>query len=190
MNRTKFFAVICVVLLTVISCAKPPIAEMDSAKEAVLRAENDPDAAVYASGILSRAQNALRQMQLEADSKRYDAAKTHAAEAVSLAERAITEGKAAAARTKIEAEELLLSLGPALDEAEKGIQAARNSNLNLDFENLDKDMDNARQNNDLAVMDQSMGKYQDALEKGKTARSTIGDINQKLASAANAVRKK
>jgi hypothetical protein len=81
-------------------CAKPPTEEMDAASAAVTRAENDPDAVTYAGNSLARAREALNRMSVEADSKRYDAAKSFAAEAIAAADKAISDGRAGAARAK------------------------------------------------------------------------------------------
>ena len=76
---------------------------MENAEAALVRAENDPDAAAYAGNTLLRARDALASMRAEAEAKRYDAAKTYAAEAVNAAEKAVNDGRAAAARAGEEA---------------------------------------------------------------------------------------
>jgi len=172
-----------VVLALLAACAKPPIAEMDSAKEAVFRAENDEAAVLYGSGSLSRAKDSLRRMQTEADSKRYDAAKTHAAEAVSAAERAIADGKTGLARARSEAESLIAGLKPAIEETERNINGARYSQLKLDFNQINRDFKNAKDTAEQAETDQAMGRYQNALDKGNSVRAALGSINQQIAGA-------
>jgi flagellin-like hook-associated protein FlgL len=170
-----------IVLALLASCAKPPIAEMDSAKEAVFRAENDEAAVLYGGGSLSRARDALRRMQVEADSKRYDAAKTHAAEAIAAAERAIADGKTGVARAKSESESLISGLRPAIEETERNINGARYSQLNLDYGQMNRELNNARETTDQAEVDHAMGRYQNAIEKGSSVRATLGAINQRIA---------
>ncbi|MDR2102358.1 MAG: DUF4398 domain-containing protein, partial [Treponema sp.] len=70
-------------------CAKPPTEEMNNAAAAVTRAENDADAVTYAGNLLVRARDTLTRMQIEAEAKRYDAARALAAEAISAADKAI-----------------------------------------------------------------------------------------------------
>jgi hypothetical protein len=172
-----------VVLLLAAGCAKLPQAEMDSAKEAVFRAENDENAVLYGASSLARARDALRRMQVEADSKRYEAAKTHAAEAIAAAERAITDGQAAAVRAKTESESMIAGLKPVVEETERNLNGARYNQLNLDYNQLNTQLNTARDSVDAAEVDIARGKYQDALDKGRTARATLGDINERISSA-------
>jgi hypothetical protein len=126
-------------------------------------------------------------MQSEADSKRYDAARTHAAEAIAAADRAIADGKTGASRARDEAAALLAGLRPAIDETERNINGARYSALDVDYDKLNRDLNGARETTDRAEADQSMGRYQDAMDKGRNARSVIGDINEKITNAATSV---
>jgi hypothetical protein len=68
--------------LILTACAKPPTEEMDNALAALTRAENDPDAVMYAANLIARARSALTQLQAEAAAKRYDAARTYAQETI------------------------------------------------------------------------------------------------------------
>jgi multidrug resistance efflux pump len=122
-------------------------------------------------------------MQVEADSKRYEAAKTHAAEALAAAERAIANGEQAASRAKNEAQGMLAGLRPALEETERNLNGARYNQLNLDYNQLNSDLNTARNTIDAAEADNARAKYQDALEKGRTARATLGNINEKISGA-------
>jgi len=183
--RVKFFYIIAVAVL-VFSCARPPIAEMENARETVFRAENDEDAVIYAGSTLARARDAVRRMQIAADEKRYDAAKTYAEEAIAAAERAVTEGKAGAARARDEAASLLSGLGPAIEEAERNVNGAQYSMLDMDYDELRRELNYANDTLDSAQADQSQGRYQDAMEKGRDVRSTVTDVNLKVSNAASA----
>jgi len=181
--KAKFIYIFCLILVIAAGCAKPPTAEMDSAKEAVFRAENDEYAVKYAASTLARARDALRRMQVEADSKRYDAAKTHAAEAIAAAEKAIADGKAGYTRTRDESASLLAGLRPAIDETTRNLNSARYQQLKLDYNQLNRELKEAGETTDKAEVDQAMGRYQEALEKGRVVRATIGDIDAKISSA-------
>jgi len=184
--KVKYILAICTVLFVIIGCAKPPIAEMDSAREAVFRAENDEDAVLYAGTTLARARDALKQMQDSADSKQYDAAKTHAEEAISAAEKAITDGKAAAARARDEASTMLRGLRDSLDETERNINGARYSLLDLNYDDLGREFSNASGSVDRAESDHMQGNFQDSLDNARRARSTLSSINERISSAATA----
>jgi hypothetical protein len=172
------------------ACARPPTEEMNKATEAVTRAENNADALTYAGNTLTRARDALNRMQTEADSKRYDSAKTHAAEALAAAEKAIADGQAGAARARQEATAMVGALRPAIEETEQGIKAARSAKLPLDFAVLDREIDDVRRNADQAEVALSGDQYQEALDRGRNARAGLNDIDQKLSSAVMATSRK
>jgi HEPN domain-containing protein len=189
----KLIKIICAMLactMVAVACAKPPTAEMNNAIEAVARAENDADAVLYAANTLARARDALDRMQREAESKRYDAAKTYAAEAVTTAERAIADGRAGAVRARTEAAALVDSLGPAIAETEQGISAARSARLGLDFPALNRELDRAKINTDLAKAALTDSRYNEALEKGRSAQAGLSDINRQLSDAVMASSRK
>jgi hypothetical protein len=171
----------------IFGCAKPPTEEMNNAIEAVTRAENDADAVLYGAGSLARARDALRRMQTEADSKRYDAAKTLAGEAIAAADRAIADGQTGAARAREEAASLLASLRPMIAETGQRINSAQSAGLVLDYIELGQEFDAVRLNTDQAEVALAGRQYQDALEKGRNARAGLSDIDQKIASAVRIV---
>jgi len=187
--KAKYIPAVCLVQLCWIvpalflSCAKPPLTEMESAREAVFRAENDANAAQYATASLTRARDALKNMEAAADSKRYDAAKTHAMEAIAAAEKAITDGLAASLRARDEAASLLSSLKPEIEDTSRNVNGARYSQLDLDYDQLDSEISGAYDLTDRAENDQTQGRYQDAIDKAREVRADLFDINQKVSGA-------
>jgi len=183
--------IVCVLLaLGITGCAKPPTEEMNMAVEAVTRAENDADAVLYAGNTLARARDTLNRMRAEAESKRYDAAKTLAAEAIAAAERAVADGRTGAARAREEAASLLLSLRPEIEQTGQGIQSARNAGLRLDYNELNRDYEAARQSADQAEVALAGNRFQDALERGRSSRAALSGINQKLTDAVTSISSK
>jgi hypothetical protein len=164
---------------------------MDQAQAALTRAENDPDAVMYAADSITRARNALTRMQAEAAAKRYDAARTYAQETISAADRAISDGRAAAQRAKDDTNSLMALLTTSVEETEGAINAARQvKNSSLDFEALSRDFESARQTFDQAQISAAAGNYKDALEKGQTVRAALSGINARLSEAVMAVSRK
>ena len=173
------------------ACSTPPREEMEKAHDAVIRAENDADAVIYASNVLVRARDSLARMQNEADAKRYDAAKAHAAEAVSQAERAIAEGKMGAARAKSDAENLISSLSGPLAETASSLDAAwKTEKVQLDFASLTADMEAARRTYNDAQQNLNNERYRDAISQGQTVRSLLAGINSNLTQGVQAVARK
>lgn len=187
--KLKYLFFILIPIFLAAGCAKPPIAEMDNAREAVFRAENDADAVQYGSSSLSRARDALRLMQSEADSKRYDAARVNAAEAVAAAEKAIVDGKTGAVRMKNDAASVISGLKQEIDDTNKNVSAARYSLLDLDYDSLDNSLRQAYSGYDQAEAAQSDGRYQDAVNKAMEVRSNLFGINNIVANALPARKK-
>jgi len=182
--KVKIIYIFCIALVLFMGCAKPPTEEMQRAREAVFKAENDTDAVQFAPGTLARAKDAIKRMEMEADSKNYQAAKNLAAEAIAAAEKAINDGKANAQKAGAEAGSLISGLRSEIDETTKNVASARYSQLPLDYNAMDNTIVNAHNTTDQAEVDQAMGRTQDALDKAKSVRADLNDINQKIANAA------
>jgi len=173
------------------ACSTPPTEEMQRARDAVIRAESDPDAVANAGNSLIRAREALTMMENEANAKRYESAKEYAAEAISFAERAIAEGKSALTRSRDEAENLLFSLSAPLAETTSSLNAARQvQNIILDFEALTQDLDLARRTLDDAWQSIEQNNIEDAINKGQSVRSLLAGINADISNAAQATSRK
>jgi hypothetical protein len=184
-----FFAVLLAATLT--ACAKPPVEEMNNAESAVIRAENDADAVTYAAGVLSRARDALNRMRTEAEAKRYDTARTFAAEAVNAAERALSDGRAGAARLREEAGDLVAGLRDSVTGIEESIRSAkRTRELQIDYTALEGEFDEARRAAEQAEVSLAEQDYNEALDRGRTARSLLSDITGRLSAAASAASRK
>jgi len=184
------FHTLCIALVLALiatGCGKPPTEEMNNATEAVTRAENDSNAVTYAGNSLTRAKDALSRMNSEAASKRYDSARSYAAEAIAAAERAISEGRTGAERAKNEAAAFIADLKPLIAETEQGINAARAARLPLDFESIDNDFDTACINTEQAEVAYADSRYGDSLDRGRAARVGLNSINQQLSTATMAV---
>jgi uncharacterized phage infection (PIP) family protein YhgE len=185
-----FLFVLFAAALLAAACAKPPTEEMDKAVDAVTRAENDADAVNYAGNTLLRAKDALTRMKEEADSKRYDSARSLAAEAVAAAEKAISDGKSAAARAREDAASLLNGLKTTVTETESALNNAKQQNMNIDADALGGDLQTAKDTINDAQGNFNAGNYQDASSKGRSARSDLENIKARIAEATQAVSRK
>jgi hypothetical protein len=187
------YTALCLVALFLLfaGCAKPPRAEMEAAEAAVTRAENNADAVTYAGSSLIRARNALSRMREEAAAKRYDAARTYAAEAAAAAEKALADGKTGAALTKEEASTLIAGLREQITGTERNLKQAESAgNLNLDFDGLSRDFESARRNAAGAELSLAEENYPEALQQGRGVRSALSDIDARIAGAAVMVSRK
>ncbi|MCL2266511.1 MAG: DUF4398 domain-containing protein [Treponema sp.] len=189
MKIKRLYFVLIIISIFLSGCEQPPLAEMESAREAVFRAENDENAVLYAAETLARARSAIDLMQQEADSKRYEAAKTHAAEAVAAAEKAIADGRAGSQRAGVGSISLISGLRQEIEETSKNVSSARYALMDLDYDALDRRIINAHNEADRAEFDQAAGKYQDAIDRAAAIRADLANINQMVANAA-VIRKK
>ena len=188
-----YFGLVAVLFFMVVlaACSSPPTEEINMANDAITRAENDANAVTYAPNILLRARDFLTRMETEVNAKRYDAAKNFAAEAISNAERAISEGNAAAERAKEEAANLINSLAAPLNETSNAVVAANDiEGIDLDFDTLQDILDSTQQTYNDARENLTANNFQDAIADGQTVRSSLSDINTQLTEAAQATSRK
>ena len=185
--KTSFTITLSVVFLALAfaACSAPPVEDMQKAQDAVIRAESDADAVAYAGNSIVRARDALTRMQNEAEAKRYDAAKNYAAEAISNAEQAISDGRAGASRAMDDAANLINSLSGPLAETAGALNAARSvEGIQLDFNSLARDLSTAQSTYDEAWQSFNADNYRDAIDKGQAVRSMLADINARITDAA------
>lgn len=192
MIRLKYvFLIFIVGTVLLAGCAKPPVEEMNNAVAAVSRAENDPDVVNYATNALARAREALSQMQAEADAKRYDNARSLAADAQSLAEKAISDSRAAALRIREEADSAIRAMQNAISETEQTLNNARRSRpAGVNVNQLDRDFANARGTADQAVIAQTESRYREAIDKSQAVRSALSAITSSLSQTVIAASRK
>ena len=183
----KIIFLITAVFILFLSCESPPEEEMNRAIEALTRAENDYNAVNYGGNLLDRARSALRLMQEEAGSRRFDSARSYAAEVVNFAERAMSEGRLNADRARSDAVNMLNGLAQGLSETETAINAARLNNMELDYYELDALFDSARSEYETAQQNINDSRFQDAIERAQNVRSLLNIINTRIGGATRAV---
>jgi len=181
--KLRYIYIFCCFLILAAGCARPPIDKVNEAKEALQRAESNDNVLNYARDVLDRARKAIEDMSAAYNSKRYDTAKNHADRAIDLAKEAIDEGNKRAAMAREEAAALLSALKPEIEETSRNVNGARYSLLALDYNALDEGIKNAYNVTDQAEVDQAMGRYNDALEKGRSVRANLANINSLVANA-------
>ena len=183
----KIVFLLTAVFILFLSCERPPEEEMNRAIEALTRAENDYNAVNFSGNLLERARSALRLMQEEANTRRFDSAKSYAAEVVNFAERAISEGRLNADRARSEAANLLNGLAQSLNETETAINAARINNMMLDFNELGRLLDSAKSEYEIAQQSINSERFQDAIDRAQNVRSLLNLINTRISEAVRAI---
>jgi hypothetical protein len=191
-NRAWFAGIIVALatLILITACAKPPTEEMEAARTAVTRAENDPDVAVYAVSTLARAREALANMEAEAEAKRYDTARSYAAEAEAGAEKAINDARTQAARARDDSANALNALRNAVSETDTAIAQGKGNRLALDWTEIDRDYQDAQGIAGEAEAAAQANRYRDVVERANTARTTLSAINAQISAASLAVTRK
>jgi len=194
MKTFKWFALASIATLLLFgfaSCAKPPTAEVENAKAAVSKAEQDVNVTRYAPDSLKRAKDTLARMQSELDAKRYDVAKGLALETIQAAEKAIADGKSNMERAKASSADLIKTINASLAEAEKALSAARGvRGIKLDFAALATELTTIKTSIAAAEADSTKGDYKSALEKAQAAQSKIADLTNRISEAVRAASRK
>jgi hypothetical protein len=177
-------------VVVITACAKPPTEEMEAAREAVARAENDPDVAVYTVSTLSRAREALASMEAEALAKRYESALNYAAEAVTNAEKAINDARAAVARAREDSANAMNALRNAIVETDTAVSQGKSNRLVLDWDQVDRDFADAQTIAGEAEAAEAANRYRNVVELSNTARTALSAITSQIAGASLAVTRK
>jgi len=188
MRKTKMYLVLglAAAALAMSTCAKPPTEEMDQAREAVERASKDPDAVRYSGALLAKAKESLTNMEAAAEKKRYDEAKTLASEAKSTAEKAITDGRALAAKERSDAEAAVALAEQARELAEKTVSEAKGGPAlaDLDFDAVDSDMEAAGALLDAAKKSLQEKSFPQTAENAGKARTAYTGVVSLISQAA------
>ena len=186
---TAVFAIVAVALA--VSCAKPPVAEMEAANQALVKAEADADARLYAPDSLTKARDLIARMKAGSDEKRYDDAKTLAAEAVVAAEKAIQDGAAGKAKAKSDATSLIATVKSTLAEVQQAFAAARKvRGIKLDTGAVDAGLKDAAAALAGAESDNAKADYKAALAKAQGARSSLAALQKLVTDAVQATSRK
>ncbi|MDR2481845.1 MAG: DUF4398 domain-containing protein [Spirochaetaceae bacterium] len=190
-SAKKFMLSGAILIALFAACAKPPVEDMDNAAAAVSKAENDPDVIAYSQSDLTKARESLDDMRTEADAKRYDEAKRLAQEVIAIAERAIQNGRNAAVRTRDEAAAALIAMEAALSETTQTIENARTAKQRgIDFEEIDRDLMDARAAADDARNANSDKRYRDAINASSATRNKLSSITAKIGQVSIAASRK
>ncbi|MDR1211985.1 MAG: hypothetical protein LBK40_07130 [Spirochaetaceae bacterium] len=187
-SKVSWYMVCAVLFLALASgCAKPPVEEMNAAREAVTRAENNANALAYAADGVRRARSALGRMDEEANAKRYDAAKIAAAEAVAAAEKAVRDGQEASAKAADNASNLIVAAKTEIQAAEQALDAAMRSGVrNINFGELNSAAGDAWKSVEQAEISLAQGRAQDAVNGAGEARRNAARISLALSEGARA----
>jgi hypothetical protein len=120
-------------------------------------------------------------MRSEAEAKKYDSAKSYAAEVVTASEKAISDGRAAALRSRDEATAQVADLKNALNETQTALDNARQvPRVQLDFDALTEDLDGARRDLTRAESAASANRPQEAIDISRGVRSSLGNIQNRI----------
>jgi hypothetical protein len=174
-----------------ISCSKPPQAEIDAAKAAVARAEADVDVGVYAPASLAAAKEALARMEKELDAKQYDATKARALETVAAADKAISDAKENKEKTKSSASSVLNALKNDIVETEKALASAKKTRgAKIDFAAAGTELAAIKTAYASAEKDFNSGSYKTALTNAEAAAARLRALMKQISDAVRATSKK
>ncbi len=173
--------------LALAACANPPTEEMDAARSALARAEDNADAVEYAPESITRAHSLVRRMERAAEEEEYDSARSLALEAVSAAEQAIVDGAAAKEDARNDASAAISEATDLLNEVEQALAAAGEvRGLTLDTSATTRELDAVAQEIAAAEDDFAQENYISAQNTARDARSSLAGIQRRIAEAVQA----
>jgi hypothetical protein len=192
MKRTLLalsFAISIVLLLA--GCASAPTAEVTATKAAITEAQTD-DVQTYAPDSLTAAQNDLNKATAEIQtqdnkfflSRDYKQATEMLKSAKDLAEKAKADAQSNKMKTKADAEALIASLPPQMDEAKKALaKAPRGKDTKADLEAMQNDLKVAEESIAEATTAMTGEKFKDALAKATSAKEKIASVIDQVKAA-------
>ncbi len=187
-----------VIVAALVSCAKPPTADVDAAKAAVQAAAQNTDITTYAPDQLKSAEDKLAQLQSELDlqaskgtlSRKYDAAKNLALETKAAADSLAADATAAKEAVKANAAAAIDELSKTLiPQAQTGIAMARKvRGIKLDFAALTAALNQAKAQVADAQTQFNNGEYATALATADAVKSALAQASTSVADAISAAK--
>jgi len=177
--------------LILVACAKPPQAEIDSAKAQVAKAAQDADVVAYAPETLKRAEEALAKMEAELKAKHYDKVKAFAAEAQAAGIAAFADAKTGKERVKAQASSLIEAIKKALPDAEKTYASAKRvKSAKLDLAAIAKGLAEVKAGFAEVEKAFSDGSYLSARDKAQALQTKLADLVKTMSEAVQATARK
>jgi hypothetical protein len=182
-----------IVAASVVGCAKPPQAEIDSAKQALSTASASQDVKTYAPESLASAREAASAMEAEltvqeekfALTRKYDKAKQLAADAKTAADRAVSDAASAKERARNEASQLIASVRQALTDVRGMLDSMpKGKGTAADIAAIRADVDGAESQLMQADSTFASGDFLDAKAQAEAVMATVqrtkADIEQAI----------
>jgi hypothetical protein len=173
------------------ACASAPKEEIAATQAAIQTAQTD-DVKTYAADSLKDATDtmakATAEVQTQDDkfalSRDYKAASDLLKQAKDKAAKAVSDAVANKAKTKADAEALIASLTPMLDEAKKALATApRGKDTKAELEAMQNDLKSAGEAVAAASTAMSQEKYMDALAQANAAKTKASGIIDQVTAA-------
>jgi hypothetical protein len=181
-------------LVTVVGCAKPPEADISSAKSSI-EAARAADAADYASDSLKAAEDAQGQLDTELKAQEqkfamfrsYKKASELAADAKMKGDKAAEDAKAAKQKAKDDASALMTEAKTAVEEA-KGMldKAPKGKGTQADLEQMKTDLSTAEASLTEADTAFNAERYLEAKSKADAAKTTAMNVKSAVEQAMEA----
>jgi hypothetical protein len=173
------------------ACASAPKEEIAATQSAIQSASTD-DVRTYAPESFKDAQDTMAKATAEVQvqdgkfalSRDYKQASELLKQAKDLAEKAQKDAQANKAKAKADAEALIATLKPTLDDAKKALATApRGKDTKADLEAMQNDLKSADEAAAAASTAMSQDKYSDALAQATTAKSKATAIIEQVTAA-------
>jgi hypothetical protein len=180
------------------ACASAPKEEIAATQAAITGAQTD-DVRTYAPDSLKDAEDTLAKATAEVQiqdnkfalSRDYKTASELLKEAKDKAAKAATDAQANKAKAKADAEAIIVSLTPMLEDAKKALATApKGKDTKADLEAMQSDLMSAQEAQAAATQALSQEKYMDALGQANTAKTKASGIIDQVKAAKEKVKAK
>jgi hypothetical protein len=189
--RKMTFGLLMLVLVFMVGCAKPPEADIQSAKQSI-EAAQQAQAGDYAPDSLKAAEDVQAQLDAELKAQEekfalfrsYKKASELAAQVKAKGEQAATDAKTRKEQVKQEAQTLIGEAKAALTEAEEMLKKApKGKGTQQDIEALKGDLTAATSTVTEAESAFTAERFLDAKAKAEAAKSSIGNVKTQIEQA-------
>jgi hypothetical protein len=180
------------------ACASAPKEEIAATQAAITAAQTD-DVRTYAPDSLKDAEGTMAKATAEVQiqdnkfalSRDYKTASELLKEAKDKAAKATTDAQANKAKTKADAEAVIATLTPLLEDAKKALATApKGKDTKADIEAMQSDLKSAEEAEAAATQAMSQEKYMDALGNANTAKAKASGVIDQVKAAKEKVKGK
>ena len=183
MRSVLSMGLLCLMAISLVSCAQPPEEELKAAEEALSKAKS-AEADVYATEVFRSAKNTLEEARAKVAKDDYEGGKASAIRARELADQSRSQAETNKVKTRGEAQGIIDRTATGLADARSAIGGApRGKGADGDLDQLQADLSQAEGWLADARNNLGSGKFKDSLSQAKSAEGKLAQVQSSLQTA-------